>query len=66
VAVDLAAQTVTLPDGRAVTFPIDPFAKHCLLNGVDQMGFLLAEADAVAAYEAANGDRVRTTDVLAE
>jgi 3-isopropylmalate/(R)-2-methylmalate dehydratase small subunit len=66
VAVDLEAQTVTLPDGRAVTFPIDPFAKHCLLNGVDQMGFLLAEADAVAAYEAANGDRVRTTDVLAE
>jgi 3-isopropylmalate/(R)-2-methylmalate dehydratase small subunit len=64
VRVDLAAQTVTLPDGRAVSFPIDPFAKHCLLNGVDQMGFLLAEADAVAAYEAAHGDRVHTPDVL--
>ncbi|MEN9935705.1 MAG: hypothetical protein RLZZ387_2284 [Chloroflexota bacterium] len=60
VTVDLATQTVTLPDGRAVSFPIDSFAKHCLLNGVDQMGFLLAEADAVAAYEAASGDRVNT------
>ena len=64
VTIDLAAQTVMLPDGRAARFPIDPFAKHCLLNGVDQLGFLLAEADAVAAFEAANGDRVRTTDVL--
>jgi len=62
--VDLAAQTVTLPDGRKVTFPIEPFAKHCLLYGVDQMGFLLGEEAAIAAYEAANGDRVRTMDVL--
>jgi 3-isopropylmalate/(R)-2-methylmalate dehydratase small subunit len=66
VAIDLAAQTVTLPDGRAVSFPIDPFAKHCLLNGVDQMGFLLAEDPAIGAYETANGDRVNTTFVLTD
>ncbi len=39
VTVDLDSQTLTLPDGRAVTFPIDGFAKYCLLNGVDQLGF---------------------------
>jgi 3-isopropylmalate/(R)-2-methylmalate dehydratase small subunit len=63
VTVDLAHQTVTLPDGRAVSFPIDPFAKHCLLNGVDQMGFLLGEDPAITAYEAANPQHVRTTDL---
>ena len=61
VTVDLAAQTVTLPDGEAVPFPVDPFAKHCLLNGVDQLGFLLAEDEAIARYEAEHPGRVRTT-----
>jgi 3-isopropylmalate/(R)-2-methylmalate dehydratase small subunit len=61
VTVDLAAQTVTLPDGEAVAFPIDPFAKHCLLNGLDQLGFLLAEEEAIARYEAEHPARVRTT-----
>ena len=37
VDIDLASQTLTLPDGERVTFPVDPFAKHCLLNGVDQL-----------------------------
>src|SRR5690606_17070515 len=41
VAVDLAAQTVTLPDGSKVSFEVDPFAKHCLLEGIDQLGYLL-------------------------
>src|SRR4029453_12513265 len=40
--VDLANQGLTLPGGQKVTFPIDQFAKHCLLNGVDQLGFLQA------------------------
>ena len=61
ITVDLAAQTVTLPDGEAVAFPIDPFAKHCLLNGLDQLGFLLAEEEAIARYEAEHPGRVRTT-----
>lgn len=60
VTVDLAAQTVTLPDGRAVTFPIDGFSKHCLLNGVDQLGYLLGLESEIAAYEAANPARVNT------
>jgi 3-isopropylmalate/(R)-2-methylmalate dehydratase small subunit len=64
VTVDLASQTVTLPGGQTVTFPIEPFAKHCLLHGVDQMGFLLAEEEAIAAYEAANPGRVVTTNLL--
>jgi 3-isopropylmalate/(R)-2-methylmalate dehydratase small subunit len=59
--VDLANETLTLPDGRAVTFPIDPFAKHCLLNGVDTLGFLLNEEPAIAEYEAAHPAGVGTT-----
>jgi len=60
VTVDLAAQTLTLPDGRSVAFPIDPFAKYCLLNGVDQLGFLLGLDADIAAYEAAHPSRVNT------
>ncbi len=53
VTVDLAAQTVTLPDGSRAAFPIDPFARTCLLQGVDELGYLLGHAPAIAAYEAA-------------
>ncbi len=60
VVLDLASQALTLPSGRRVTFPIDPFAKHCLLNGVDQLGFLLAEEEAIRRYEAEHPARVRT------
>lgn len=45
VRVDLTAQQLVLPDGRAVTFPIDPFSRYCLLNGVDQLGFLMGQDD---------------------
>src|ERR1044071_2544880 len=41
VTVDLEAQKLILPDGRGVTFPIDAFSRYCLLNGVDQLGFLM-------------------------
>ena len=51
VTVDLAAQQVRLPDGQAVPFPIDSFAKYCLLNGVDQLGYLLQHTDAITQYE---------------
>jgi 3-isopropylmalate/(R)-2-methylmalate dehydratase small subunit len=60
VTVDLASQTLTLPGGQRVKFPIDSFAKHCLINGVDQMGFLLAEDPAIAAYEQGHVARVQT------
>lgn len=49
--VDVAAQTLTLPDGRAVSFALDPFAKTCLLEGVDELGYLLAREEAIVKYE---------------
>ena len=52
--VDLASQTLNLPDGRAVTFPIDPFSKVCLLNGVDELGYLLRHEDEIREYEMAH------------
>ena len=52
VVVDLTTQQLHLPDGRSVTFPIDAFSKHCLLQGVDQLGYLLAQSAAISAYEA--------------
>jgi 3-isopropylmalate/(R)-2-methylmalate dehydratase small subunit len=53
--VDLATQSVALPGGRTVPFPIDPFSKFCLLNGVDELGYLLNQEDAIRAYETAHG-----------
>ena len=61
VRVDVEAQTMTLPDGRAVGFPLDGFSKYCLLNGVDQLGYLLALDDEARRFEARNPQRVMTT-----
>jgi 3-isopropylmalate/(R)-2-methylmalate dehydratase small subunit len=52
VTVDLAEQRLTLPDGTTVTFPVDEFAKQCMLNGVDELGYILKQDDAIKAYEA--------------
>jgi 3-isopropylmalate/(R)-2-methylmalate dehydratase small subunit len=60
VTIDLAAQTATLPDGSSHRFPVDPFARHCLLNGVDELGFLLENDAAITAYEAGHSPRVCT------
>lgn len=60
VTIDLSAQTLTLPDRRSVTFPIDGFSKHCLLNGVDQLGYLLSLDPAISDYEAQYPQRVNT------
>ena len=51
VTVDVAASKLLLPDGRAVSFPIDGFSKYCLLNGVDQLGYLLNQSDAISRFE---------------
>jgi 3-isopropylmalate/(R)-2-methylmalate dehydratase small subunit len=51
VNIDLESKTLTLPDGRSVTFPIEAFARYCLLNGIDELGFLLAQQDRISAYE---------------
>ena len=50
--VDLASQTVTRPDGKAYTFEVDEFRKHCLLNGLDDIGLTLQDGDAIASFEA--------------
>src|SRR5262245_33359602 len=60
VTIDLASQTVALDDGRQVSFPIDPFTKYCLLNGVDQLGFLCSLEENIAGYEQAAAPRVNT------
>ncbi|MGH9808957.1 MAG: 3-isopropylmalate dehydratase small subunit, partial [Terriglobia bacterium] len=52
VKVDLASQSITLPSGRTAEFPIDPFAKECLLHGVDELGYMLKQEPAIAAFEA--------------
>jgi 3-isopropylmalate/(R)-2-methylmalate dehydratase small subunit len=51
--VDLAKTELTLPDGAVVKFPIDAFAQHCLLNGIDQLGYILSFDDKIKAFEAA-------------
>jgi len=58
--IDLASQTVTLAGGRTVEFPIDPFAKHCLLEGVDELGYMIKQEPAIAAYEAKRVGSVNT------
>ena len=60
VTIDLESQSATLPDGSSHKFPVDPFARHCLLNGVDELGFLLGEESAIAAYESSHPARVST------
>ena len=59
VKIDLASQTVTLPSGRSVQFPIDSFARHCLLEGVDELGYMLQQEDAIGAFEAAHPGSIR-------
>jgi len=51
VTVDLEAERVTLADGTEAGFVIDPFARYCLLNGIDELQFLLGQEAAIAAYE---------------
>ncbi|WP_026790571.1 3-isopropylmalate dehydratase small subunit [Pleomorphomonas oryzae] len=52
--VDLVNQVVKGPDGGQVSFEIDPFKKHCLLNGLDDIGLTLEKAPAIAAFETKN------------
>jgi 3-isopropylmalate/(R)-2-methylmalate dehydratase small subunit len=52
ITVDLASQTVNLPGGKSVSFPIDGFSKACLLNGVDELGYLLSFEEKIQAFEA--------------
>lgn len=51
VEVDLAAQTLTDPNGQVHTFDIDPFSKHCLLNGIDELDYTLSQMDKIDEFE---------------
>jgi len=50
--VDLEAQTISLPDGESISFEVGEFRKHCLLNGLDDIGLTLQHVDAIKSYEA--------------
>ena len=56
-AIDLEAQTVTAPGGESFRFDVDPFAKHCLLNGLDEIGLTLEHADQIKAFEKGHRER---------
>jgi 3-isopropylmalate/(R)-2-methylmalate dehydratase small subunit len=56
ITIDLGATTLQLPNGVRVNFPIDPFARYCLLNGVDELGFLLQQDGQIAAFEQRHKD----------
>jgi 3-isopropylmalate/(R)-2-methylmalate dehydratase small subunit len=54
VKIDLPNQTLTTPSGRTVEFPVDNFSKHCLVEGVDELGYILNHEPDIAAFEAAH------------
>ena len=51
VSIDVEHTSLSLPDGSAVKFPLEGFARYCLLNGVDELGYLLSQSAAISTYE---------------
>jgi 3-isopropylmalate/(R)-2-methylmalate dehydratase small subunit len=62
VKIDLASQAFTMPDGTTIEFPIDGFSKHCLLEGVDELGYILKQEPAISAYESQRVGSINTLD----
>ena len=60
VQIDLPNQTLTIPGGRKVQFPVDSFSKHCLLEGVDEIGYTLKHETEIAAFEARRVGSINT------
>ena len=60
VSIDLAAQKLKLPSGRSVEFPVDEFSKHCLINGVDELGYILQQESSIAAFEGRREGSINT------
>jgi 3-isopropylmalate/(R)-2-methylmalate dehydratase small subunit len=58
--VDLEAQTLTLPDGTAVNFPVPAFSRYCMLNDTDEMSFLLGAREDIGRYELAHASTIDT------
>jgi 3-isopropylmalate/(R)-2-methylmalate dehydratase small subunit len=63
VRIDLASQTLTLPSGRSVTFPVDEFSRHCLLEGVDELGYILQQEESIRLYEATRMGSIDTKSI---
>ena len=61
ITLDIASGTLALPNGKSAQFPLEPFARYCLMNGVDELGFLLKQDPQIAAYEAAHTEIGRAT-----
>jgi len=55
IAIDLETRSLALPDGRTVAFPLEDFARYCLMNGVDELGYLLSKVPDIERYERAHG-----------
>lgn len=60
VKINLPAQTLTLPDGKTVEFLVDVFSKQCLVDGVDELGYILQRESAIAAFEAGREGSINT------
>jgi 3-isopropylmalate/(R)-2-methylmalate dehydratase small subunit len=60
VIVDITTETLRMSDLRVVKFPIDPFARQCLLNGVDELGYILQQEEAITGYENSHPALVQT------
>lgn len=60
VGIDLAHQTLTLPSGRSVRFPVDDFSKQCLLEGGDQLSYIQQRMQAITAYETTSPNVLNT------
>ena len=56
VTIDVEALRITLPDGTSSSFPLEPFSRHCLIEGVDELAYLIAQEADIAAYERRNPD----------
>ena len=56
VTIDLVSLRITLPGGVSCSFPLDPFPRHCLLEGVDELQYLIAQEADITAYESRNPD----------
>jgi 3-isopropylmalate/(R)-2-methylmalate dehydratase small subunit len=51
ISVDVERTSIGLPDGRSIRFPLEAFARYCLLHGVDELGYLLKQSDAISDFE---------------
>ena len=63
VGIDLGTQRITLPDGSSVEFPVDPFSRHCLMEGIDELGYIQQHETQIAAFEKGRVSTLNTLSV---